>query len=257
MDETGRPTLSDVTEADERARRIVDYSVAFNVLAALGALVAAIAPALMATADAMAVGANDAGLAEEALVIQLRGSISAYWNVDPSFAFWLPFTAAAVLLVVDAFLSVISPNRFVYGRRYQNFILGGSLALLTWFNKDDSPWIHFPAAYVFFLLFAAVMAYGALLGLTGRRVGGLADVGNRQAEKANGIVSLIFFALLGVGLLFFWIGWINFYFFELYALVSFALHYVLSGANPFPYNSYEFRIDWLNDLLRKLKIMKS
>lgn len=247
MYDSKHPKLSDVTESDTGAGKLVDYSVAFSILAALGALTAAITPAIIATADA---GTNGG--------IRLRDSVSAYWEVDPNYAFLVPFSAAALLLVIDAILSTTSANRAIYGRRYQNFALGTSLGLLTWFNLEEYPEIHRPAAYAFFLLFAAVMAYGALLGLTGRRVDGTEDVGNRQEEKVNGIVSLVFFMLLGVALAsYFMLGWITFYFFELYALVSFALHYVLSAANPFPYCYYEFPINWVNRLLRRLRIMRS
>lgn len=252
MDALNSVTKTDVTSSQSRAGQVVDYMVAFNILAAVGALVAAIAPALMATADAMTQAADG----EEASVV-LRESVSSYWDVDPRFAFWLPFTAAAVLLIVDSLLSIVSPNRAIFGKRYQNFFLGVSLATLTWFNNEDYPTIHNRATFFFFALFAAVMAYGALLGLTGRRVAGNRTVGSRQAERVNGWVSLTFFALLGVGLVFYWLDWINFFFFELYALVSFALHYVLSASNPFPYNFYEFSINWLNRLFRALKIMKS
>ncbi len=243
MDASGRLQPADLSSAPTSAGKVLDWSVAYSVPAALGALVAAIAPAIMATREVPA--------------LPLRGSVSDYWDVEPRYAFWLPFSLAALLLVVDGIVSVVSPNKKRFGRRYQNFFLGGFLALLTAFNKDNYPAIHYPATYFFFLLFAAVMAYGSLLGLTGRHVQGRNDVGNRQAEWVTGLVSMIFFLLMGAALIFWRLDWITFYFFEVYALVSFALHYVMSAANPFPYKEYEFSIDWLNSLLRRVWIMRS
>lgn len=195
MDAAGTPELGQLSQSTTWYGRLIDYVVSFNALAAIGALVAAIAPAVMATADAV-MDDDDGGV--EVGTIVLRGSVSDYWDVDLA------------------------------------------VALAT----------------VFFVLFALVMLYASLLGLTGRLRPGEPESETRQAEWVNGIVSLLFVALLGVALIFYWIGWVTFYFFELYALISFALHYVISGANPFPYNRYEFRVPWVNRLLRTLRIMR-
>ena len=242
MDERGMVQLSDVTHEEARLRRALDYVVAFRWVAAVGALTAAIAPAIMATADGT----------------ELRGSVSAYWNVDPRYYFWAPFTIGAVLLAVDGVLSYLSPNRIDFGGRWYNVVLGVALAVLTWFDLDNDRWLHYPAATVFFVLFIAVIAYTSLLGWAGRHLQ-LAgdDTHNRQVEIMSARVSLVFLGLLLLTLIAWVLGLLNFFFFEVFALVNFALHYVQGSVNPFPYNHYEFRIDWLNSVLRALRIMRT
>lgn len=231
--------LEETTDADTRIARYVDYAVAFKWVAAGGALVAAVSPAVMATADGST----------------LRGSISDYWNVDPDTLFLAPFTIAAILLFVDGVISYLSPNRARFGARWYNIVLGVSLLLLTWFNKDEDPWIHFPAATVFFALFIAVIAYTSFLGWAGRRVSGGTDH-NMEAERASAMVSLVFLALLAITLVAWLIGWISFFFFEVFALVNFALHYVQGSIRAFPYARYEFAFGWLNTVFRFLRVMR-
>ncbi len=115
-------TMREVTTSEARREQMLDRTVAFKWPAAIGALSAAVAPAVMATADGEV----------------LRGSVSAYWDIDPRYLFWLPFTIAAVLLFVDGALSYWSPNRNEFGGRWYNLVLGISLLVLTWFNKDNS-----------------------------------------------------------------------------------------------------------------------
>ena len=243
MDDDGadnyRVMLDAVTTETGRVRRLIDQLVAFKWAAGAGAFLAAVAPALMATEQ----GA------------QLEGSVSAYWDVDPEYYFLGPFTAAAVLIFIDGALSYLSPNKDLFGRRWFNLVLGVSLFLLTWFNKDDTPGVHYPAAYVFFVLFISVIAYTSALAWFGKHTGD-GDHPGRQVEVATARVSVVFLVLLVLTLIAWLIGWITFYFFEVFALVNFALFYVQGFFYAFPYNHYEFKWSWLNQLLRTLRIMR-
>ena len=217
----------------------VDQFLGFRFLAAGGAVVAGIAPAIMATAQGN----------------ELEGSISAYWDVDPDYYFWAPFTIGSVLLVIDGLISLSARSHSQHRDRLFNVVLGVALFVLTWFNKDDSPWFHYPAAIVFFTLFIAVIGYTALLGWTGRHVGPIDTPGDERVERASAKVSGIFFALLVLTLLAWALGLISFYFFEVFALLNFALFHIQGYVNPFHYDHYEFKIGWLNSLLRKLRII--
>jgi hypothetical protein len=227
------------TTAERRAQRALDYVVAFKWLAATGALFAAIAPAVMATADGTT----------------LRGSISAYWNIEPRHLFWAPFSAAAALLFLDGVISYVSPNRKDYGGRWYNLALGVSLYLLTWFDKDNTPVVHFGAATVFFGLFIAVIAYTSFLGWAGRHLGGTGDH-DEEVEQAGAQVSLVFLLLLLLTLVAWILGLVSFFFFELFALVNFALYYVQGSLRAFPYPHYEFPFATLNRLFRLVRIMR-
>lgn len=238
MDQRTSSGLDETTDATRRVERFLDYAVAFKWVAAAGALSAAVAPAVMATADGST----------------LRGSISDYWNVEPEHLFWAPFAVAAALLIIDGIISYVAPNRRTYGGRWYNFVLGLALALLTRYNKDVDPGLHFPAATVFFALFIAVIAYTSFLGWTGRHVGG-DDDHNIALERAGAKVSLVFLALLAITLVAYWLTWISFFFFEVFALVNFALQYVQGSIRAFPYTHYEFRQTWLNRIFRFLRIM--
>ena len=239
MEHSWSSELDETTTADRRVVRFLDYAVAFKWIAAVGALSAAVAPAVMATAD------GD----------RLRGSISDYWNVEPNQLFWAPFTISATLLFLDGIISYLSPNRDVFGGRWYNIVLGVALLALTFFDKDNDPWVHFPAAIVFFVLFIAVITYTSFLGWTGRHVAG-GDEHNIEVERAGAKVSLVFLALLAITLVAWLAGWISFFFFELFALVNFALQYVQGSVRAFPYTHYEFRAARLNRLLRTLRIMR-
>lgn len=223
-----------------RVKDVVDF-VAFRAVAAIGALMAAIAPAVMATAD------GDV----------LRGSISAYWDVAPRYLFWAPFTGGAALLITDGILSFVSPLKADVGRRWYNIVLGVALLLLTWFDLEAWPAVHYPAAVAFFGLFIAVIAYTALLGWNGRHLPGHSDqdhVGTAELSFAK--VSAVFLVLLVLTLVAFAAGIVSFFFFEVFALLNFALFYVQGGISPFKYNHYEFSVDWLNTVVRTLRIMR-
>jgi hypothetical protein len=215
---------------------------AFESVAAIGAAIAAIAPAVMATAD------GDT----------LRRSVSAYWTVDPRYLFWGPFTLAAVLLVTDSVISYVSPRRRGDAGRWFNIVLGVALLALTWFNEDDHPAVHYPAATLFFALFILVIAYTAALGTIGIHVG--SEPGHDEpAERAAASVSLVFLLLLTVSLGAWALGLITFFFFEVFALVNFALHYVQGSLHGFPYGHYEFptKMKGFNTAFRKLGMMTS
>ena len=130
--------------------------------------------------------------------------------------------------------------------------------LLTWFDLDSSPSIHYPAAAVFFGLFIAVIAYTSLLGVAGRLSPDAEadDIPDQPIDRVFAEVSLGFMGLLLLTLVVWWAGLITFFFFEVFALLNFALYYVQGLVNPFPYNDYEFTIGWLNRLLRALRIMR-
>lgn len=222
-----------------RAQRYVDQIIGLRALAACGAALAAIAPAIMATAQGS----------------ELEGSISAYWDIDPRYYFWAPFTAGAVLLLADGMASLLASNPKSYQNRWFNLILGVALLLLTWFNKDDNPEVHYPAAFVFFILFIAVIGYTALLGSSGRHLGDGHPADDERVERASAKVSGIFFGLL-ILTFFVWVaGLISLYFFEVFGLLNFALFHIQGYVNPFPYHHYEFKIDWLNSIFRALRIM--
>ena len=210
-------------------------------VAGAGALIAAVAPAIMATADGTT----------------LRGSVSGYWDVDPPRLFWLPFSVAAGLLFIDGWISFTSPDRPAQGRRWYNIVLGIALAGLTWFNVDDHTLVHTIAAVTFFSLFILVIAYTSVLGWTGRHLETHDHTHSHDAELVGAKVSLIFLGLLVITLVA-WrpLGLISFFFFEVFALVNFALFYVQGIVSPFPYRHYEFSHDGANRFFRWLHIMR-
>lgn len=234
-----------VAKQTGRARRLFDHAVEFRWIAAAGALTTAVAPALMAT--------QQGGV--------LEGSISAYWDVEPESYFLVPFTVAAILLFVDGCLSYVGPNRNRFGRRWYNLVLGVSLALLTWFNKDDDPSVHYPAATVFFALFIVVIAYTTALAWFGQRtdvpvLSGETTEREPKAEVVGAQVAAVFLGLLAVTLVAWGLGLISFFFFEVFALVNFAVFYVQGLVNPLPFGVYEFRWPAANQLFRSLRIMR-
>jgi len=230
-----------VTQETSGIAWLVDVAVGFRAFAAPGALLAAVAPAVMASSE------GDT----------LRGSISAYWNIPSDLFFEWPFTIAAVLLGLDGVLSYFSRNRNVFGRRWFNVVLAVSLFVLTWWNTDDSTTAHFIAAAAFFSTFIAVIGYTTLLGWFGQPVAA-ADDRTREQDKVGAEVGAAFLGLLVLTLIGFWpLGIVSFFFFELFALVNFALFYVQGLVQPFPYRSYEFPWAWLNSLFRFLQVMPS
>ncbi|MEM9889684.1 MAG: hypothetical protein AAF962_02380 [Actinomycetota bacterium] len=226
-------------------RRAFNRVVAGEILAAIGALLAAITPALVATADGTT----------------LRGSVSAYWNVEPRYLFWLPFTAAAVLLTMDGVASFIDADRRRTGIRPYNVILGVALFVLTWWNVDEDRTIHTVAASVFFVLFIVVIVYTSLLAWLGVPVPGAGDYHTpdgavrRAAEKAVGQVSLVYSALLALTLAVWLTGRISFYFFEVFALANFALFFVQGTLVRFPYVLFEFPWPVVNAFFRAIRVM--
>ncbi len=226
-------------------RRTIDRVVAGEVLAAAGALLAAITPALVATADGTT----------------LRGSVSAYWNVDPRYLFWLPFTAAAVLLVMDGALSFADVDRRRTGVRPYNIVLGIALFVLTWWNVDEDRVLHTLAASVFFALFIAVIVYTSLLAWLGVPIPGTGGhdgperLAQRVAERAVGQVALVYSALLGLTLVVWLAGGITFYFFEVFALANFALFFVQGTLVRFPYVLFEFPWAPVNAFFRAIRVM--
>lgn len=239
MEHDGSSDQIETTEADGRVVRFFDNAVAFKWVAAAGALSAAVAPAVMATADGPT----------------LRGSISDYWDVEPRHLFWAPFVVAAALLAIDGALSYATPNKDRFGRRWYNVVLGAALLTLTVFNKDDNTALHVLGAVVFFGLFIAVIAYTSFLGWTGRHIADDVEH-NIEVERAGAKVSLVFLALLAITFVAWLFGWISFFFFEVFALVNFALQYVQGSIRAFPYVHYEFKIDGLNTFFRALRIMR-
>ena len=224
---------------EQSGSRYLEQIIGFRFLAAGGAVLAAVAPAVMATAQGST----------------LEGSVSAYWDVDPSYYFWAPFTAGAVLLFLDGLISLAAPSQRKYRNRWFNLVLGAALLLLTLFNKDNDPGIHYPAAIVFFLLFIVVIGYTALLGWTGRHLVDGEHPGDERLERTSAKVSAIFFGLLILTLGAWLVGLITFFFFEVFALLNFALFHIQGYVNPFPYHHYEFKLPWLNSVLRALSIM--
>lgn len=232
--------VREVTKSEGRKDQLLDRAVAFKWPAAIGALSAAVAPAVMATADGEV----------------LRGSVSAYWDVDPRYFFWLPFSIAAVLLVADGALSYASPNKTEFGGRWYNVVLGLSLLALTWFDKDNNGKLHYPAAAIFFSLFIAVIAYTSFLGWAGQRIEPDAT-DDDDDDRLIAQTSLVFLLLLALTLAAWLFGLVTFYFFEIFALVNFALYYVQGSLRAFPYVHYEFRISWLNAFFRAIRVMRS
>lgn len=232
----------ELTEVDQpRGQRVLDRLVGLRGFAAAGAMVAAVAPAVMATSE------GDT----------LRGSVSAYYDIEPAYYFWGPFTAAGLLLAADGAVSYLSANRGRFGRRWYNIVIGVSLLLLTWYDIDESSEIHKPAAVLFFSMFIAVIGYTSALGIWGRPVSSASSdlEFDRPLDRVLGEVSFVFLGLLAVTLGAWSVGLISFFFFEVFALVNFALYYVQGLVNPFPYNSREFTNEALNRALRLIRIM--
>ncbi len=229
----------ELTHETATSRRALDFLVAFKVFASLGAMTAAITPAMVASEEGST----------------LRGSISAYWDVGISF--WGPFGLAALLLFADGVISYLSPNRHRFGRRWYNIPLGVALAGLTTFNLDESKTLHYTFAFVFFILFFVLMAYTSAIGLVGRQI---SDDDHPHSDRGddvrNSLVTLAFFGLGVLALGLHLIDVISFFFFELHALVVFALYHVVQSINPFPYPEYEFRNATVNRILRSVGIIR-
>ncbi len=218
-----------------------------------------------ADVDRLTVGASSFDdVAAEAVQLAepaLRGSVSAYWDVGAAFS--VPFLIAAVLLILDAILSYISSNKRHFGQRWYNGVLGLSLIGLVRFNVDDDPTLHYLFAGTFFILFLLVMTYTAVLGSAGRRLpvdiddDGMPDA-SETAEAREALLAHVGFLLVGAAIMagISWaaFGWITFYFFELHALVTFALFFALRVLNPFPYRLYEFPWSRLNSVVRFLRL---
>ncbi len=211
-----------------------------EILAAAGALLAAVAPAVMATADGQT----------------LRDSVSAYWDVDPRYLFWLPFTAAAGLLLMDGVLSFDPDHRRANGSRWFNIVLGVALLMLTWFNVDEQRALHLIGAYTFFVLFIVVIAYTSTLARYGRLSAGRTDSSDPTRARVVAEISLVFLVLLVLTLVAWLAGLVSFFFFEVFALVNFALYYVQGMLAPFPYGRYEFPWPGLNGFLRAIQVMR-
>ena len=228
-----------VTHEAAGPQRWLDVVVAYRWVAAAGALIVAITPAVLASR-------------EGAL---LRGSVSAYWNIDPSWHFWLPLGMGGVMLIIDGLLSYVSRNRAEYGLRWYNVVLGAAILLLTRFNVDDSPVLHSIGAYTFVVLFIVVIAYTVALSWWGVPVA-VSDERDRSVEVVIGRVSAVFLALLLLTLGAWLVGLVSFFFFEVFALVNFALYFVQGSAYPFPYRRYEFPVAAVNTFLRAIRVMK-
>ena len=126
---------------------------------------------------------------------------------------------------MDALFSYVPVYRRAFGGRWYNVVLGLALLGLTWFDIENEPGIHYPAAWVFFLLFIAVTAYTSALGWRGRHIEQPGNSHNRQLEIITAQVSLVFLGLLALSLLAWLTGLITFLFLrdvcsrELFALL--------------------------------------
>lgn len=78
----------------------------------------------------------------------VRGSISAYYNMEKSVLFYVPLSVAFMLFLV---------NGVIKEKHWYNTALGVALAGLVLFNHIDYEVIHFLCAFVFFLGNAAVI----------------------------------------------------------------------------------------------------
>ncbi len=229
-----------------------------------------VAQAGFATADVDGIASGGSTLTDVALSDissvdpLLRDSVSAYWDLGT--IFWVPFGLAALLMVGDGALSFFSKNRAVHGNLWFNVVLGLALAGLTTFNTTEYKAAHFTFAAIFFVLFLIVMGYTARLGRKGRRLvvhpDDPADIEratvDRAVERFFGTVTLLLLLAALASLVSWQLGIITFYFFELHALITFAVFFALLFLHPFPYRLYEFPNDRVNEFLRSwagLKVM--
>lgn len=81
----------------------------------------------------------------------IRGSVSAYYDMTPPQAYYVPITVAAMMFFF---------NGLVKSRRFYNVALGVLLTVVLLFNEDGaSGTVHYIAAAGFFLLNAAVIIW--------------------------------------------------------------------------------------------------
>lgn len=78
----------------------------------------------------------------------IRPSISAYYDMEASVAFYVPFTVAAMLFVVNGVLK---------HKHFYNIILGVALFGIIVLNHDDFRIFHFGFVFVFFVGNAVVI----------------------------------------------------------------------------------------------------
>ena len=205
-------------------------------LAAAGAFIAAVSPAITATGD----------------VGPLRGSISQYWDVEPAARHYVPLGLAGVLILLAGLMSALSKTR-VNRHRWFNVPLGQSLLLMTWFNVDESPTIHYAATFTFYTLSICLMTYTAVLGMTGRHLGPHAVAHQFHRSQSAYLFTILWIVL---SLLILWqISIVSFFFFESLALIAFAMYHFRDAQSPFPYGLYEFSWPSVNEVARALRIM--
>lgn len=203
---------------------------------------AAIAPAVMASKQSR----DGEGL---------EGAISSYWDIEPRAYFLVPFLAAAALLLIDGALSYLSSNKDIYGRRGYNIALSGFLVMLTLFNKDDSPFLHYVGAYGFFILFVLVIAATTALAWFGDPIDS-STTPRGEAAVAAARVSAVFLALLALTLVAWWpLNLVTLFFFQIFALVNFTLFYVQGFFYAFPYRRYVLPWTGPNIVLRWLGLI--
>lgn len=117
-------------EAPEPLKRLGDAVSRFVTLERAIAAVLVTNPAILWLFDSITQGATG-----------VRGSISAYYDMEARPAFFVPLLAAAFMLI---FSGVIKPSH------WYNWILGTALALVVIFNKDGFSALHYSAALAFY-----------------------------------------------------------------------------------------------------------
>ncbi len=118
---------------------------------------------------------------------------------------------------------------------------------------------HYLGAYVFFLGFIFVIFYTSVLGVRGTLTKKAQDdlVEDRPIDSVMSQLSIAFIGLVVLTIVGWLAGLVSFFFFEVFALLNFALYYVQTLIHPFPYNDYEFKSPMVNSICRFLQLMAS
>jgi len=131
----------------------------------------------------------------------IRGSISAYYNMDQDQVFYFSLTVAAMLFLV---------NGVVKEKKVYNTILGVLLAGVVLFNHRDFPLVHNISAGGFFGGNAVVMVWFS-----------------SKKERWFKALMVAAIALAMAGCFFF--GWITLFWAEWLSFGIIALHYILES----------------------------
>ena len=135
----------------------------------------------------------------------IRGSISAYHDVNVPQMYFYPLTVAAMLFIVNGVLK---------DGHWYNWVLGGLLSIVILFDHDGaSKWIHYIGAYGFFGGNVAVMIWFSKNKSLALKVWLVGTIG----------VSVVLWILT---------DWFTTFWAEWVSLAIVALHYILDSIDP-------------------------